>query len=68
VKYNQFVVDNATDGFDLHQLDNGAHVHTLPTEILMKKVPKQVAFWEDSTIVVGGSDHGNVYLFDRESG
>ncbi|KAF8582630.1 hypothetical protein K439DRAFT_1618146 [Ramaria rubella] len=68
VKYNQFIVDNVTDGFDIHQLDNGAHIHTLPTGILKKRVPKQVTFVEDSQIIVGGSDHGIVYLFEGESG
>ncbi|KAF8587774.1 hypothetical protein K439DRAFT_1337198, partial [Ramaria rubella] len=65
---NQFVVDNATNGFDIHQLDNGAHIRTLPTGIPKKRVPKQVTFGEDSQIIVGGSDHGIVYLFERESG
>ncbi|KAF8579853.1 WD40 repeat-like protein, partial [Ramaria rubella] len=68
MKRNQFVVDNATDGFDLHQLDNGAHICTLPTGTPTKKVPKQVAFREDWEIIVGGSDHGLVYLFEREMG
>ncbi|KAF8582871.1 hypothetical protein K439DRAFT_1350110, partial [Ramaria rubella] len=68
VKYNQFVVDNATDGFDIHQMDNGAHICTLPTGIPKKRVPKQVTFGEDSQIIVVGSDHGIVYLFERESG
>ncbi|KAF8592420.1 hypothetical protein K439DRAFT_1610227 [Ramaria rubella] len=67
VKRNQFVVDNATDGFDLHQLDNGAHSHTLPTGTPTKKVPKQVAFGEDWEIIVGSSDHGLVYLFEKET-
>jgi hypothetical protein len=31
-------------------------------------VTKQVAFVEDSKVVVGGSDHGAVYVFDRETG
>ena len=26
--------------------------------------PKQVLFGKDSTILVGGSDHGAVYIFD----
>ncbi|KAF8592243.1 WD40 repeat-like protein [Ramaria rubella] len=68
VKYNQFIVDNATDGFDIHQLDNGAHIRTLPTGIPKKRVLKQVTFGEDSQIIVRGSDHGIVYLFERESG
>ncbi|KAF8580837.1 hypothetical protein K439DRAFT_1619506 [Ramaria rubella] len=68
VKYNQFIVDNATDGFDIHQLNNGAHIRTLPTGIPKKRVPKQVTFGEDSQIIVRGSHHGIVYLFERESG
>ncbi|KAF8580039.1 hypothetical protein K439DRAFT_1620104 [Ramaria rubella] len=68
VKYNQFVVDNATNGFDIHQLDNGAHIRTLPTGIPKKRVLEQVTFREDSQIIVRGSDHGIVYLFERESG
>ena len=30
--------------------------------------PKQVLFGEDSTILVGGSDHGAVYIFDTVTG
>ncbi|KAF8573555.1 hypothetical protein K439DRAFT_1375051, partial [Ramaria rubella] len=68
VKRNQFVVDNVTDGFDLHQLDNGAHIHTLQTGTPTKKVPKQVVFGENWEIIVSGSNHGLVYLFERETG
>ncbi|KAF8582354.1 hypothetical protein K439DRAFT_1270004, partial [Ramaria rubella] len=68
VKRNQFMVDNVTDDFGLHQLDNGAHIHTLPTGTPTKKVPKQVVFGGDWEIIVGSSDHGLVYLFEREMG
>lgn len=67
-KRNQFVMDNAIDGFDLRQLDNGAYVRTFPTGVPIKTVPKQVLFGEESRIVVGGSDHGAVYVFDRKTG
>ncbi|KAG2361870.1 WD40-repeat-containing domain protein [Suillus spraguei] len=30
--------------------------------------PKQVAFGEEGKVVVGGSDHGLVYIFDRKTG
>lgn len=33
-----------------------------------KRLPRQVAFAEDTKVIVGGSDHGRVYLFDRKSG
>jgi hypothetical protein len=68
MKKKQFVVDNGTDGFDLHWLEDGVYVHTMSTGIPLKQVPKQVVFGEDSCIVAGGSDHGVVYIFDRESG
>ena len=30
--------------------------------------PKQVALAEDCTVIVSGSDHGTVYVFDRKTG
>lgn len=65
---NQFVVDNARSGFDLYQLDNCAYIRTLPTGNPNKLLPKQVAFGEDAKVVIGGSDHGAVYVFDRKTG
>jgi hypothetical protein len=56
------------NGFNLHQLDNGAHIHNFLTGTPRKRVPKQVAFGENSKVVVGGSDHGAAYIFDRETG
>jgi hypothetical protein len=58
VQRNQFVVDNVRDGFNMHQLDNGAYIRTLPTGNPKKLFPQQVAFGEDSKVIVGGSDHG----------
>jgi hypothetical protein len=68
LRRNQFVVDNARNGFDLHQLDNAAYIRTFPTGYPLKFLPKQVAFGEDSKVVVGGSDHGAIYVFDRKTG
>lgn len=65
---NQFVVDNATDGFDLYMLDTGSFVRNFPTGIPKKRYPKQVAFGEETKVVVGGSDCGVVYVFDRKTG
>ena len=56
------------NGFSLHQLDNGAYIQMFPTGTPIKAMPKQVAFAEDSRLVVGGSDHGSVYVFDRRTG
>ena len=56
------------NGFNLHQLDNGAYIWMFPTRTTIKAMPEQVAFAEDSRLVVGGSDHGYVYVFDRRTG
>jgi hypothetical protein len=61
-------MDTTIDGFSLHQLDNGAYICTFSTGTPIRAVPKQVAFGEDCKTVVGGSDHGAVYVFDRRSG
>jgi outer membrane protein assembly factor BamB len=61
-------VDNVRNGFDLYQLDNGAYIRTFPTGTPAKLLPKQVAFGEDAKVVIGGSDHGAVYVFDRKTG
>ena len=65
---NTFVVDNATDGFDLYRLDTGCFILNFSTGVPTKRYPKQVEFGEDCRVVVGGSDHGVVYVFDRKTG
>jgi hypothetical protein len=67
-KRNAFVIDNVTDGFDIHQLGTGTYVCTLTTGPYKRREPKQVAFAENSKVAVGGSDHGSVYVFDRRNG
>lgn len=61
-------MDNAVDGFDLYNLETGLFMRNFPTGIPKKRYPKQVAFGEDARVVVGGSDHGAVYVFDRKTG
>ena len=34
----------------------------------MKRYPKQVAFGKHNSIIVRGSDHGAVYVFDHDTG
>jgi len=61
-------MDNVSDGFDLHQLDNAAYIRTFLTRGANKTVPKQAVFGEDTRVVIGGSDHGKIYVFDRRTG
>jgi hypothetical protein len=65
-----FAVDNLVDGFDLYRLDKtGATlIRNFRTRPVNVGVPKQVIFSEEGKVVVGGSDHGLIYVFDRRSG
>ncbi|KAF7972155.1 hypothetical protein HWV62_18806 [Athelia sp. TMB] len=63
------VVDDATGSFALYDLEEGTLIRRLGTEIIPRNQhPKQVAFGENGRIVVGGSDHGIVYVFDKDTG
>jgi hypothetical protein len=65
---NQFVVDNATDGFSLFQLPDALFVRGFSTGTPVNRRPKQVAYGEGRRVVVGGSDHGAAYVFDAKTG
>jgi hypothetical protein len=67
-KNNLFVIDNGTDGFTLHQLGTGLMERSFTTGWPLIRRTKQVTFGEDGKIVVGGSDCGTVFVFDRETG
>lgn len=62
-----FAIDNG-DGFSLHSLKTCMLLRSFPTGVAVKRYPKQVGLGENDDIVVGGSDHGAVYVFDRETG
>ena len=62
------VVDNASTGFDVYKIDSGLFIRTLSTGVPKQTYPKGVAFVSEGQAVVGGSDHGKVYIFDRRTG
>ena len=61
------MVDNG-GGFSLHSLKMRTFLRSFPTGSPVMRYPKQVSFGEDSTVLVGGSDHGAVYIFDTVTG
>ncbi|KAG1810517.1 WD40-repeat-containing domain protein [Suillus variegatus] len=68
-KHGVFVIDNAVDGFTLYRLEGkGESVRTFAMAAPCMSVPKQVAFGEEGKVVIGGSDNGLVYVFDRKTG
>lgn len=62
-----FLIDNVVNRFSLHRLDDGACIRTYNTNPV-KTFPKQVVFGENTDVVVGGSDTGVIYVFDKKKG
>ncbi|OCH84646.1 WD40 repeat-like protein [Obba rivulosa] len=59
-KQQLLVVDN--------NLNGETHQRTFPTGKPTCFLPRQVEFVDDARAIVGGSDHGAVYVFDRKTG
>ena len=62
------VIDNVGCGFDLYKMDSGTFVRGLVTREPSKTYPKAVTFADNSRAIVGGSDHGLIYIFERKTG
>lgn len=67
-KSGHLLVDNAYDGFDLFSLPDHTWLKHFPTAVRTFHCPVQVAFAEDGTAIVGGSDCGVVYVFNLDEG
>ncbi|KAG2746126.1 hypothetical protein P692DRAFT_201807355 [Suillus brevipes Sb2] len=68
-KCGVFIVGNTTDGFTLYHLEGkGEPLQTFVTALPSVSVPKQVVFGEEGKVVVGGSDNGLAYIFNRKTG
>ncbi|KAI6115762.1 hypothetical protein EDD16DRAFT_1520545 [Pisolithus croceorrhizus] len=59
-----FVINNATNGFSLHCMDDALCMKTYDTKSI-KTFPKQVVLAEEATVVVVGGEDGWVHVFDR---
>ena len=60
------VVDNTEDGFSIVGLSTASLILALPARV-SRRVPKQVVWADNYKAVVGGSDHGKVYVYDAET-
>ncbi|EGO04481.1 hypothetical protein SERLA73DRAFT_148972 [Serpula lacrymans var. lacrymans S7.3] len=59
------ITNNAQNGFSLQRLESGVNIRDDITKVPKRIFPKQVRFVEEEMLVVGGSNHGAVYLFDK---
>ncbi|KAI0349224.1 WD40 repeat-like protein [Trametes cingulata] len=67
-KQQLLLVDNVSTGFDAWNLSSETHQRTFPTGKPIRFLPRQVHFADEAKTIVGGSDHGAVYVFDRKTG
>ena len=67
VDKNLLVVDNVDNGFSLYHFDSLKPLQTLSTNKPTIRKLKQVTFAKNSRIVMEGSDHSSVYVFDRKT-
>lgn len=68
MQHQTFIVNNGITGFDMYKLDTAIHLRTYYTGLTVDAVPKDVYFANNGKSVVGGSDHGRIYVFETESG
>lgn len=68
IKKGVFCIDDPAQGAALYRLHSGARVKTYPVSVTRSMRERQVVFAEDCSLIVIGSDHGSVYVFDRRSG
>ncbi len=63
-------IDNGETGFDVCDINKCGLTRHFPLKANSSnaRLPTQVAFAEGAGIIVGGSDHGVAYIFDRRSG
>ena len=64
------LVDDTDNGFCLFSLMNGglAQKYSQRGIVMQKRVPKEATFAENDSVIVGGSSHANVYIWNRNSG
>lgn len=66
--HGYFAVDNVNKGFSLYSLEDMEFLREFSTGSPTRRFPKQVEFCEDGRVLVGGSNHGTIYVFDRKTG
>ncbi len=63
-------IDNGETGFDVCDINKCGLIRhfDLKTNAFNARLPTQVAFAEKGGVIVGGTDHGVAYVFDRRTG
>lgn len=67
VKKGVFCIDDPAQGAALYCMQSGVRVKTYPVMVTRSMRERQDVFAEDCSLIVIGSDHGFVYVFDRRT-
>lgn len=66
-RQTSFIIDNATDGFSLHDTESGNIIRSFATKPT-RSYPKQVALADRECLVVGGGERGTIHVFEKSTG
>ncbi|KAJ6547257.1 WD40-repeat-containing domain protein [Mycena capillaripes] len=61
-------IDDPQFGAILYRLHDHQQLKKFPVPVTKQNRPRQVRYGDDSKVIVIGSDHGTVYVYDRRSG
>ncbi|KAJ6559598.1 hypothetical protein B0H19DRAFT_1260311 [Mycena capillaripes] len=61
-------IDDPQFGAILYRLHDHQQLKKFPVPVTKQNRPRQVRYGDDSKVIVIGSDHGTVYVYDRCSG
>ena len=69
-KKKYVLIDDVNNGFSLYNISTGGLVQRFPQKgvLIHRIVPKESMFAEKDQVVVGGSNHGKMYVWNRYSG
>lgn len=68
LKHGVFCIDDPHEGVALYQLHSSTRLLTCKVPVTKSMRARKISFAEDCKVIIGGSDHGIVYVFDRQSG
>ena len=66
-KEDTIILDDVSQGVALYKLSSTERLKTFPVQFNQRR-SRNVAFHDGGKTIITGSDHGEVYVFDRRTG
>lgn len=68
IKDDIFILDDTAQGIGLYKLSSCERIKTFEVPMKVGRRSRTVAFHDQNTAVISGSDHGRVYIYERRLG